>query len=110
MLRDIGIKLFLDRFSLFSGNHGYQCFRSGLDPDSVEIMVISVQIRIRSRFNQVSGSGFRRAKMTRKTRKKLSAGCFLLRAEGFSCSLDSLYGGLGISKLQFLIQKNILFF
>jgi hypothetical protein len=25
----------------------------------------------------------------------------LLRAEGFSCSLDVLYGGLGISKLQF---------
>jgi hypothetical protein len=31
-----------------------------------------------------------------------SAGCSLLRAEGFSCSLDILYGGLGISKLQFL--------
>jgi hypothetical protein len=26
-----------------------------------------------------------------------SAGCHLLRAEGFSCSLDVLYGGLGIS-------------
>jgi hypothetical protein len=25
-------------------------------------------------------------------------------AEGFSCSLDVLYGGLGISKLQFLIR------
>jgi hypothetical protein len=31
------------------------------------------------------------------------AGCSLLRAEGFSCSLGVLYGGLGISKLQFLI-------
>jgi hypothetical protein len=29
----------------------------------------------------------------------------LLRAEGFSCSLRVLYGGLGISKLQFLIKK-----
>jgi hypothetical protein len=29
------------------------------------------------------------------------AGCYLLRAEDFSCSLDVLYGGLGISKLQF---------
>jgi hypothetical protein len=29
-----------------------------------------------------------------------------LRAEGFSCSLGVLYGGLEISKLQFLI-KNI---
>jgi hypothetical protein len=28
-----------------------------------------------------------------------------LRAEGFSCSFGVLYGGLGISKLQFLIKK-----
>jgi hypothetical protein len=34
-----------------------------------------------------------------------SAGCSLLRAEGSSCSLDVLYGDLGISKLQFLIKK-----
>ncbi len=34
-----------------------------------------------------------------------SAGCSLLRAEGFSCSLGVLYGGLGIIKLQFLIKK-----
>jgi hypothetical protein len=33
----------------------------------------------------------------------LSAGCSLLRAEGFFCNLDVLYGGLGIGKL-FLIQ------
>ncbi len=35
----------------------------------------------------------------------LSTGCSLLRAEGFSCSLGVLYGGIGISKLQFLIEK-----
>ncbi len=35
----------------------------------------------------------------------LSTGCSLLRAEGFSCSLGILYGGLGISKLQFFIKK-----
>ncbi len=35
----------------------------------------------------------------------LSAGCSLLRAEGFSCSLGVRYGGLGKSKLQFLIKK-----
>jgi hypothetical protein len=35
----------------------------------------------------------------------LSTGCSLLRAEGFSCSLGVLYGGLGISKLQLLIKK-----
>jgi hypothetical protein len=33
-----------------------------------------------------------------------SAGCSLLRAEGVYCTLDVLYGGLGISKLQFLIS------
>jgi hypothetical protein len=35
----------------------------------------------------------------------LSAGCSLLRAEGFSCSLGVLYEDLGISKLHFLIKK-----
>ncbi len=30
---------------------------------------------------------------------------FSLRGEGFSCSLGVLYGGLGISKLHFLIKK-----
>ncbi len=35
----------------------------------------------------------------------LSTGCSLLRGEGFSCSLGVLYGGLGISKLQFFIKK-----
>jgi hypothetical protein len=47
--------------------------------------------------------------MTHKNRKQsrifmfLCTGCSLLRAEGFS--LGMLYGGLGISKLQFLIKK-----
>ncbi len=34
-----------------------------------------------------------------------SAGCSLLRVEGFSCSLGVLKGGLGISKLHFLFKK-----
>jgi hypothetical protein len=60
------------------------------------------------------GSGSRRAKMTHKNRKKVqnfhvlkcwNAGGSLLRAEGLSCSLGVLYGGLGISKWQFLIKK-----
>jgi hypothetical protein len=57
------------------------------------------------------GSGYRRAKITHKNKKKsrififLSTGCSLLRAEGFSCSLGVLYGGLGISKLQFFFKK-----
>ncbi len=58
-----------------------------------------------------SGSGSRRAKMAQKNRKELikliirSAGCSLLRAGGLSCGSDVLYGGLGISKLQFLMKK-----
>jgi hypothetical protein len=62
---------------------------SGLDPDS--------------------GSGSRRGKMTHKSRKKfvkvhvLSVGWSLLRAEGFFCNLDILYGGQGIGKLKFFI-------
>jgi hypothetical protein len=32
-----------------------------------------------------------------------------LRAEGFFCNLDVLYGGLGIGKLYFLIQKKFNF-
>jgi hypothetical protein len=61
--------------------------------------------------NSGSGSRSRRAKMTHKNRKKsrifmfLSTKCSLLKAEGFSCSLGVLYGGLGISKLQILINK-----
>ncbi len=64
----------------------------------------------RSGFNEVPGSGSRRAKMTHKKKFRnfifWSVGCFLLRAEGFSCSLDVLYEGLRISKLQFLIKKD----
>ncbi len=78
-----------------------QCFRSGSGSGSALILVAG------------SGSGSRRAKMTHKNRKKsrifmflsTGTGCSLLRAEGFSCRLGLLYGGLGISKLQFLIKK-----
>jgi hypothetical protein len=60
-----------------------------------------------------SRSVSRRGKFSHKNRKKLinfifwSAGCSLLRAEGFSYSLNVLYRGLRISKLQFLIKKSI---
>jgi hypothetical protein len=68
------------------------------------------RIRIGSGFNQISGSGSEfgiripEGKNDPQNRKKLknfmfsSAGCFLLRAEGFSCSLDVLYGSLRIRK------------
>jgi hypothetical protein len=36
--------------------------------------------------------------------------CSSLRAEGFFCSLDVLYGGLGIDKLQFLFLSAVIFF
>jgi hypothetical protein len=73
---------------------------------------------IGSGFNGVPGSGFRsrRAKMTQKSRQKLiniifwSAGCSLLRAEGFSCNLDVLYGGQRLSKFIFFLSKKISFF
>ncbi len=66
---------------------------------------LRIRIRIGSGFNRVSGSGSRRAKMTHKSRNFFlkfmfwSVGWPLLRAEGFFCNLDVLYGGLGIGKL-----------
>jgi len=69
---------------------------SGLDPDSMESLDLYPDSK--------SGSGSRRAKMAHQNRKKLinfifsSAGFSVLRADGFSCSLDVLYGGLGIGK------------
>jgi hypothetical protein len=39
-----------------------------------------------------------------------SAGCSFLRAEGFSRTLCVLYGGLGVTKLQFFIKKISNFF
>jgi hypothetical protein len=42
----------------------------------------------------------------RKKRNKFrGAGCSLLKADGFSCSLNVFYEGLSICKLQFLIIK-----
>jgi hypothetical protein len=64
--------------------------------------VFRIRIRIKSIRSVDQESGSLRAKMTHENRKKfinfmfLSAGCSLLRAEGFSCSLDVLYGGLAI--------------
>ncbi len=63
-------------------------------------------------FNGVSGSRSRRAKWPTDKKKLInfifwSAGCSLLRPEGFSCSLRVLYGGRGISKYKFLINKKI---
>ncbi len=55
------------------------------------------------------GSGSRRAKINHKSEENScfwSARCSLMRYEDlFSCSFDVLYGGLGISKLHFFIEK-----
>ncbi len=61
-----------------------------------------VRVRIQWGPWTVSRSRSGKAKFTHKNRTKL----IVLRAEGFSCSLDVLYGGLGISKLQFFLSKN----
>jgi hypothetical protein len=56
-----------------------------------------------------SVSGSRRAKMTHKKVNKFHfLKYWMFSFEGFPCSLDLLYGGLGISKLQFLIKKRYL--
>jgi len=71
--------------------------------------VLWIRIRTESRFNAVpgSGSGSGKAKIIQKNRKQFihfivwSAGCSLLRPESFSCSLDVLYGGIGIGTVNF---------
>jgi hypothetical protein len=70
------------------------------DPDWIRIQS-GQWIRIR---NPGSGSGSRRAKITQEVDFFFkfmfsSVGWPLLRAEGFFCNLDVLYGGLGIGKL-----------
>jgi hypothetical protein len=70
------------------------------------------RIRIRIHFGRLDPdphwkyeSGSRRAEKTRKSEENLSARYSFLRDEDFSFCSDVLYGGLGISKLQFLIKK-----
>jgi hypothetical protein len=65
-----------------------------LDPDSIRSVDLDLDAE--------SGSGSRKEKMAHKNRKNkkfhvLKCWMFSLRAEGFSCSLDVLYGGIGIS-------------
>ena len=68
---------------------------------------LSCWIRIRIRI-QIADPDPGGQKLPRKIEKSLEfscTGCSPLRAEGFSCSLGVLYGGLGIGKWQFLIKK-----
>jgi hypothetical protein len=75
-------------------------WRGASDPDSIK--------SVDPNPDSVSGSGW--AKMTHKNRKKfrniMCVGYSLLRAAGFSCILDVLYGGLGIIKIPIVFQKN----
>ncbi len=73
-----------------------------------------IRIRIGSGFDGVPGSGSGLAIQIQEGKNEkfinyvfCSAGCSLLRAEGFSRSLDVLYEGIGIRKLQILIKKDI---
>ncbi len=81
------------------------------DPDphgSTFISVSWIQIRIRIGNTDPDPGG---PKLPTKVKKIQLMKCqmFSLRHEDFCCSLDVLYGGLGISKSQFLF-KNIYFF
>jgi hypothetical protein len=84
------------------------------DPEAIITGFYAVfRIRIGSEINEASGSGseigirIQEGKNDPQNRKKFknfmfsSAGCFLLRAEGFSCSLDVLCGGLQIENCCF---------
>ncbi len=86
-------------------------WNNGLCINSQAVLWIRIRTRIGSGFNgfvdpypDSQSWWIQEGKMTHKHRKKLinfifwSAGCSLLRADDFSCSLD-------ISKLEFLIKK-----
>ncbi len=78
---------------------GGQCCGSGSDPDSMGSL-------------DPYPDPIQEGKMTHKNRKKLinlifwSAGCSLLRDEGFPCGLDLLYGGLGIRNCDICFKKD----
>ncbi len=99
----MGVHIWVEAILLFLLRE-IQCIGSGLDPDSIRSV------------DPYPESGSRRAKILTKIEKNweiscfVSAGCSLLRAEGFFCSMDVLYGSLRIGKLQFLIKKIFDFF
>jgi hypothetical protein len=76
----------------------FQCFGSGseLDPGSIK----SLDPYPDPDSESGSGSGFRRAKMTHKSRKNYEISCF--EVLDVLCSLDVLSGGLGVSIQNFL--------
>ncbi len=77
----------------------WQCCGSG----SAFILVGWIQIRIR--IGNTDPDLYRIQIGQNDPRKWRKLTCAVLRDEDFSYSLDVLYGGLGISKLQFLMKK-----
>jgi hypothetical protein len=77
-----------------------QCFGSGLDPDSIR----AVDPDSKSRNPDTRGQKLPKI-FFKKLGNFMCAGCSLLMAEGFYCSLEVHYGGLRISKLQFNYKK-----
>ncbi len=76
------------------------------DPDAHWIRIQSgqrIRIQVGKNYPQKKTKKFRNFMFS-------SAGCSLLRAEGFFCNLDVLYRGLGISKLYFFKIKKINYF
>ncbi len=71
------------------------------------ILVFRIWVHMDPHLFWSAGSESRRAKMANKGQKNRKKS--LLRAEGFSCSLGVFYVGQGISKLQFLILKILIF-
>jgi hypothetical protein len=80
----------------------FQCCGSG----SAFILVSWIRIRIRIGNTDPDPGG---PKLRIKVKKIQVLKCQMFSFEGwdFCCSLDVLHGGLGISKLQFLIKKKI---
>ncbi len=81
-----------------------------LDLDLIRIQSgqwIHMQIRIRNRIRIQEGKNDQQKQKYIKKFHVSSAGCSLLRAEGFLCSFNVLYRGLGKGKLQFLVIKTL---
>jgi hypothetical protein len=71
--------------------------------------VLRIRIRIRTDPHSFWSGGPKLPTKVKKIQVFLSARCSLLRDEDFCWSLDVFYGCLGVSKLQFLIKKNVFF-
>ncbi len=86
-------------------SHLVQCFGSGsgLDPESIRSLdpYPDSEFRIRIQEGKIDPQKYKNIKKFYVLKGKM----FFLRAEGFLCSLDVLYGGLEIGKFQFLSKK-----